>query len=356
MRPPRNTLWVALYPSSAQGPLFCREQLEKSGYGYRVHGLGTERTLGILARAFWLPKRISGYDFVITSEYFASFAVNLRLLVTRARTRHVTIGLNQSRSLLKTGAGWIDGLINAVFRRTDLIVVHSRREAELFAAIHRIPREKFLFSLWGFDLPEIKPSQFSQWPRRYVCLVGRNNRDIPTFMTAVTELDIDGIIITSRHHMPPGKLPPNIHVFCDLPMDETLDCIRNAAANALLLKDNERGAGHITAVAAMFAGVPQIVSDVDVIRDYLVDGFSAIAVPLGNAEAVRQAIGKIIADPGYAAELSENSRAYAQRWLTNERVSERIVLTLNKLAAGEEIAFADPHWLAAHGALSRQPA
>jgi glycosyltransferase involved in cell wall biosynthesis len=352
MRPARKTLWVALYAASAQGPLFCREQLESNGYAYEVHALGTEGTLAILAKSFLMPKRLSNYDFVVTSEYFASFGVNLRLLLTRARTKHVTIGLNQSRSLLKTGIGWIDGLLNAVFRRTDLIVVHSRREAELFAGIHRIPSDKFLFSLWGFDLPEIEESQFSQWPKPYVCLVGRNNRDIATFIAAMTGMDIDGVIVTSRPSMPSGKLPANIHVFCDLPVGETLDCIRNAAANAILLKDNERGAGHITAVAAMLSGVPQIVSDVEVIRDYLVDGVSAIAVPLGDADAVRSAIGRLIADPAHAAKLSGNARAYARRWLTNTAVSERIVGALNKLANGERIAPVDPDWLADYAAMS----
>jgi glycosyltransferase involved in cell wall biosynthesis len=351
----RKTLWIALYARGEQEPLFCHEQLHKSNYAYRVHSLGTESTPAILARSVLMPERLSSYDFVVTSEYFASFGVNLRLLLTRARTKHVTIGLNQSRRLLKTGVGWIDGIVNAVFRRTDLVVVHSRREAELFARLHRIPRDRFLFSLWGFDLPEITASRFSQWPRRYVCLVGRNNRDVETFVAAVEGTDADGIVITSRLHAPAGKLPANVHVLCDLPVNETFDCIRNAAANAILLKDNARGAGHITAVAAMFAGVPQIVSDVDVIKDYLVDGFSAIAVPVGDVEAVRGAIARLLADPAYAARIGGNGKGYALRWLTNARVSERVVDALSKVASGEAIATVDPQWQADYDVICRSP-
>lgn len=187
-------------------------------------------------RSFLVPRRLSGYDVIVTSEYFASFGMNLRLLLSGARTRHVTVGLNQSRRLLKIGIGWIDMLADAVFCRTDLVVVNSRREAELFAELHRIPPERFFFSPWGFDLPSVTPSRFSRWGRPYVCLVGRNNRDIEAFVAAVTGLEVDGVVITSQRHRPSEPPPPNVHVFCDLPMDETLDCIRNAAANAILLR------------------------------------------------------------------------------------------------------------------------
>ena len=66
----------------------------------------------------------------------------------------------------------------------------------------------------------------------------------------------------------------------------------------------------------MFAGTPQIVSDVDAIKDYVVDGVSAITVPLRAVEAVRSGINKIINDPSNAARLSENAKRYAHSWLT----------------------------------------
>lgn len=351
---PTKLLGVSLNAQSGRKPPFFREELRRNGYVYTGYGLGTESTFSILAKSFFLPLRLADHDVVITSEYFSSFGINLRLLVTGARAKHVTIGLNQSRRLLKSGIRWIDGIIDYVFRRSDLVIVHSRAEARLFGELHKIPAEKFYFSHWGFDLPTVTRTRFSTWPRPFVSLVGRNNRDIKTFARALEGMSVDGIVITSRQHAPSWELPPNVHVYYDLPLNETLDCIRNARANTILLLDGERGAGHITAVAAMFAGVPQIVSDVDVIKDYLVDGFSAMAVPLGDHEAVSAAIKTIIENSGRAAELSANARGYADRWLTNERVSERIVNALNGLRDGDENTTVDPNWLAAYeGILSR---
>ena len=325
------------------------EILHSDGGPYHrdIQVLGTENTWLTLFRSFFMPRRLSNYGIIITHEYFSSFGVNLRLLVTFCRTKHVTVGLNQSRKLLKSGIGPVDRLINRIFRRCDLIIVHSRREMTLFSQIHAIPPERFYFSMWGFDLPSITAAQFSSWERPYVCLVGRNNRDIGVFIEALAGMPIDGILITSSYQFVPDELPPNIHVFRDLPQNDTLDCIAHARANLILLKDNDRGAGHITAVVAMLAGTPQIFSDVEVIRDYLVDDVSAIGIALGDAAALRRAIERLLASPTVAAALSENAKSYAERWLTDKVASGRVLFALDCLSANVELPSVDPQWLAA---------
>ena len=293
-------------------------------YHREVHALGSENTWLTLLRSFFMPRRLSKYGIIITHEYFSSFGVSLRLLLTFCRTK--TDGthqvLNQSRKLLiKPESTLSDRQINRVFGRCNLIIVHSRREMTLFNTIHSIPMNRFHFSLWGFDLPKITPAKFSSWERPYVCLVGRNNRDIDIFVKALDGMPIDGILITSNREYVPEELPRNIHVFRDLPQNDTLDCIKNARANLILVKDDDRGAGHITAVAAMFAGTPQIFSDVEVLREYLVDGVSATGIPLSDAYALRAAIEKTLANPTLASALSENAKSYAERWLSHKAAS-----------------------------------
>jgi glycosyltransferase involved in cell wall biosynthesis len=346
-------LSVELYKVGSPN-LFLQRRLDKQGYSYEVYGLGTESTLAILLKSLFVPKNLSKYAIIVTSEYFSSFGINLRLLLTRSQVKHVTIGLNQSRRLLKTKFKLANNVLDYIFRRTSLIIVHSRREAQLFEKIHNIPKDRFHFSLWGYDLPESAASQFSKWPRPYSCLIGRNNRDLRTFIRAIEGMNLDGIIITSSHEEIPENLPPNIHVFVDLPLNDTLDCIKNARVNAILLRDRDRGAGHITAVASMFSQTPQIVSDVDVIKDYFVDGVTAITVSLGDAQAVRTAIEKLMSDPRYSKWLSTNARNYAERWLTNERVTGRIIDALKSVAEGQKIPTVDPEWLEALESLRGQ--
>jgi hypothetical protein len=48
--------------------------------------------------------------------------------------------------------------INRIFRRCNLVIVHSRREMTLFSQIHAIPPDRFYFSMRAFDLPKIIPT------------------------------------------------------------------------------------------------------------------------------------------------------------------------------------------------------
>jgi glycosyltransferase involved in cell wall biosynthesis len=341
----RKVLDVGLYHNSLDRSAVCC--IGAKSYQREVYTLCTENTWLTLLRSFFLRRRLSKYEIIITHEYFSSFGVNLRLLVTFCRTKHVTVGLNQSRKLLRTEFQTIDRQINRIFQRCNLIIVHSRREMKLFSEIHSMPLDRFYFSLWGFDLPNVAPGKFFGWERPYVCLVGRNNRDVGTFIKALEGMPIDGILITSNHQTVPKGLPGNIHVFRELPLLDTLDCIINARINLILLKDNDRGAGHITTVAAMFAGTPQIFSDVEVIRDYLVDGVSAIGVPISDDSALKAAIERLLRDSTLGSALSKNAKTYAERWLDHKAASDRVALAIDSLWQGTEVSNVDPRWLQA---------
>lgn len=350
----RTILGIEIFTRPPNGELYFGKYLKKRDFDYTYYTLGTESTFYTLLKAFFAPRRLSKYDIIITTDYFSSFAINLRLLVTGARSKHVTIGLNQSRSLLIFRVKIINQLINSIFRRADLIIAHSRREIALFSDKHEIPKEKFFFSPWGFDQPVFGRSRFSTWPKKYVCLIGRNNRDIECFIASVSGTDLDGIIVTGRYNVLPRTIPDNIHVFYDLPPDETFDCMKNAAANAILLNDDDRGAGHITAVAAMFEEVPQVVTDAEGIKDYLIDGVTAIMVPFRDPEATRKAFIHVLQEPQLASKLTTNAKEYADRCLTNEKSSERILRAIDELWS-EKKALMDDDWYYVFEEFSQKP-
>ncbi|QND70465.1 glycosyltransferase [Tardiphaga robiniae] len=308
------------------------------------HPLGTEKTLGIILRALLIRRRLKNYDAVITSEYFACFAMNLRLILTQCGSRHVTIGLNQSRKILKTGLSLIDAATDHVFRRSDLFFVHSLHEISLFRKLHRIASDKFCFLLWGFDLPEIRNDRFAGQSENMLCMIGRNNRDIETFARAVDGLKVAAILITSRHNAIPADLPANVQVHMDLSMEDCLSCIKNARANLILVKDDRRGAGHITAVAAMMLSVPQIVSDARVLNDYFFDGYNCIRAAMGDVASVRLAIEELLANSSLGDSLAENGRDYASRWLTHRAVENRTYAVIGDLLAGRAVSHIDSSW------------
>ncbi len=127
-------------------------------------------------------------------------------------------------------------------------------------------------------------------------------------------------------------------------MDDSIDCIVNARINVILLNDADRGAGHITAVAAMLAGTPQIFSNAEVITDYLVDEVTALAVPFRDRRALRTAMERLLTDTALSATLASNAKQYAIRWLSNEAASRRVSSLLASLYHDSPIEPVDTSW------------
>lgn len=355
--PPRRTriLVVAHDEKSDWRWLSARMDPEKYEWDFLFLGAGDSSARRLLL-ALLMPRRLSRYDVVVSFEYFVSFGVNLRLWLLRSRARHICYSFNQSRRLLKFGNRLLDGWINAVFDRARLFVVHSRREQSLFSEIHDLDPRKFYFAHFALRTPTVRPDVFSKSKDKYVCLIGRNNRDIRCFVEALDGLGLKGVVITDRRNADPVADRDGISVHYDLDTNACLDCIRHALANVILVKDDARGAGHITAVQAMLLGKPQVISDVAVLRDYFVDGRHGITVPTGDVAAARRAIAHLLDHPEKASEYGENARRHAETWFSEDREARQVERIIDAVAADQPLPACDPTWLEAHTALQQTAA
>lgn len=327
--------------------------IRKRGGEIEMRLVAQGRKLSIIQDVLSQAPSFDSYDAIVTTEYTLAYAAGLRSLLSRSQTPVIVIGLNLSRSAIATGFSPIDRMIDAPFRRLALSVMHSRHEMNLFRDKHGLDPARMAFALWGFDLPRIESRRFEGAPP-YVCLIGRNNRDFRTFCWAVEKAGARGVIIAPSYAALDFEIPDCVAVYRDLSMSDCLDCIRNASANIILVEDALRGAGHITAVAAMLLGVPQIYSNVPTLHDYLIDGATGWAVPLGDADATAAVINSIQINQDEARRRAEAARAYAERWLSHEAVSARQADLVMSVVEGRAFEAADPEWRTAHDALARE--
>ena len=300
----------------------------------------------------WLP-RFRNARLVVSESYFTTAYVSLLLWLTRGRAKHIVAGLNiSSNRIFHSGSAALNRIFNLMFRRIDLAIVASRPEVEQFHRLHDIPRNRFSFLHWAYDLPQLE-SNFVPPERPYFCLIGRNNRDQAAFCEALRGLDAEGVIITQA---PADVTPPeNVRVLFDLPLGDCIGCIRGAVANVVLVKDQERGAVHITMVTAMHCARPQIVTGVPTVLDYVVPGRHVLSVPLGDVAAVRAAFEWMLAHPAEADRMGEEARDYAGRWLSAAHREEQLTARYRAVLASEPVPTIDPGWLAAHEALVAAP-
>lgn len=301
--------------------------------------VGARSTLARIVAGMLLFHELGAVEVVVSMDYFTAIGVNLRLRLTGSKTRHLVWGLNQSRRLITQGLA--GRFVTWLFGRTDMVVTHSSEETAIFSRLHAIPTERFRFVRWGFDLPAITPTPlFSGRSEPYVCLIGRNNRDIRTFVEGMQGTGLRGVVISNK--LSPAEQAEyeraGIELHADLDFNSCLDCIRNAFASAVLLNDSNRGAGHITIVAAMYLGVPQIVTDSSVVREYFVAGEHGLSVELGHADAFRAAVLALRADPLATERMREASVRDAPTMFSNDTVAIEFMRLLSELEAQPGLA------------------
>lgn len=333
---------------------FCDSEARKQNIKITTLALSKKwGVAGLLVSAFMAKIPAKKYDVIVTTEYFMAFAVSLRFFLLRKRVKHIVYGINQSAKLLVFKLSSINNFVNKIFNQADLFVTHSRAEMALFNKAHNIDINKFIFSHWGFDLPEVKKDIFSNRDKEYISFVGRNNRDLKTFCDAVGGMEINGVIIASIHDSPKFSVPDNIEIHYDLDMDACLSCLRHAKMNAVLVKDGNRGAGHITIVASMLMKKPQIISDVSVIKEYVVDGVHGVSVPLSDSQSVREAVQKL-QDETFSQYCGEEAYLYASKYFINQTVSKRFIDVLITFMDGRKPDNCNREWLSEYQQITKK--
>ena len=84
------------------------------------------------------------------------------------------------------------------------------------------------------------------------------------------------------------------------------------AADVFALPSTKEGFG-LAVLEALAAGLPAVVSDLDVFRTFLADGESALMAPVGDPAALADALVRVARDPALAARLRDGGRVVAAR-------------------------------------------
>lgn len=334
---------------------YLRAPLEALGHQVEFASLRGPKKIGLICESLLMRAPRGRYAAIVSTEYYRAMSLAFRKWALRDDTPLCVIGFNQSGKVFRTGFGPIDRAINRAAAGIDVALVHSRRERRLWSQIHGIPPERMPFRHWGYDLPEITSTRFSAGGEDYFCLIGRNNRDVEHFTRAIESIGANGVVIGQGD--PPGRLSQSskVRFHVNLPIDDCLDCIRGAVANVILLNDDMRGAGHITAVNAMHLGKPTIFTRCEGLADYLIDGFNGLSVGLRDSESVAAAMQMLLGNRDLRARLGENGRDYARRWLTNDAAARAHAAVISDLARNRPAPPEAPDWLAAYRSLSGRP-
>jgi glycosyltransferase involved in cell wall biosynthesis len=262
-----------------------------------------------LAQALVALRERRRYDVVMTWSEPATYLLASLLLLTRARTTHVSVH------------SWISKPKKAVPLRLlhagiTRIVVPPPTQRRFALRVLRLPPHKLPAARWSVDLDFWRP--FEETTDTISC-VGREMRDYPTLIEAVRGTDVPCHIAAGAARAVDNPWWDRIDA--SLPSNVTVGARRGTELRELYARSRftvvpllpsytDNG---VTAILESFAmGTPVICTETQGQVDVVEDGVNGLLVPAGSPEALRSAILRLWNDPAECARLGKNGRRFVE--------------------------------------------
>jgi len=269
--------------------------------------------------AVFCPSEAGGLQFAAVCDQAA-----------RARPRLAVFVHNVDRPRARFALKWW-----RMARSVDLFLACSSVQVQFLRSFLGLPADRARLVWDHTDLRFFSPGPPSPDKRRaVVASVGLEQRDYKTLAAASHDLDVDVRIsgysqdAAAMARTFPDRLPANMsRRFYEWP--ELVQLYRDADVVVVSCHENRYAAGVQTLMEAMACRRPVIATATRGLAAYLHP--SVIAVPPGDAAAMRAAIRGLLADPAAAEARAREGHAHARRTFDMDRYVETIGEALSSL-------------------------
>lgn len=223
------------------------------------------------------------------TTFWTSMAMNLR------QTEIPLLSYSFNLPSLPTGTR-LYGLKQAV-KRVQRFVVHSELERQTYAAHLDIPLDRIDVVRWGVQIPSVQDSE-PHIQGSYICAIGKDRRDYPTLVQAMEQVpELKLVIVAQPHNFPPDlKLPSNVEVLYNIPLDLAMNVLQHSQFMALPLQGEKIACGHITIVWAMLYHKAFVATRSAGLSDYIPDQYEAPQVGAGDVTGWVKALRLMVED------------------------------------------------------------
>lgn len=134
------------------------------------------------------------------------------------------------------------------------------------------------------------------------------------------------IVAGAEHVRTLRKLPANVRVETDIPLEQVRERLARARVVALPVRDNTYSGATTVLLQAMAMGRPVVVSRTAAISEGygLEDGVNCRLVKPGAPEALEHAVTELVSDAGAAAALGTRARETVERSFSWERFTDEV--------------------------------
>lgn len=186
-----------------------------------------------------------------------------------------------------------------------------------------------------------------------ICSAGLEFRDYPTLVKAVDKLPKSTHVVIAasspwskrRNTTQDVKIPANVHVVSLKPV-QLRALYRRAIAVAIPLYDVDFQAGSLVAYEAMACGKPVVISRTRGQSDIVSEGETGFYVPVGDSDALAEALNRLLKAPELVNEMGHKARAVVEAGLNLTTYLEKMADLVREVAARR--SYSDAPWNAAY--------
>lgn len=270
---------------------------------------------------------LKNYDIVISLDFYLTIGIQLKKFITHSLISHIAYSFNKSRASKIEELSLVRRFLTFLLRDCDLFVVNSSHEKKIFSNTYQIDRTKFIFRHWGADLPHFTPENIIREKYlingRFICSIGRNNRDYKTLFESIQGTELKLVVVAPEYALSGLEIPKNVIHLQDVSTSDSIGILNASEVSVIPIRDSSRGAGHMTIVFGMHLGKLQIVTDVETISDYCPSD-CILKVNKNDVLALKETILNCFNNSDSFEDYKKNSLHYAEKYLSTDATRKSI--------------------------------
>jgi glycosyltransferase involved in cell wall biosynthesis len=262
-------------------------------------------------RALLLLTLSRRYDAVIPDWYaYGRLFVVLAAFGARRKTilmEFIDFGAGRGRLV-----AWLAKTLLGPCLRGAVLGIHvmSRFECDLLGERYGLERSRLHFVPFPLLWQPGNLAPFDDATEGVVLSAGRGGCDWPTLFAAAEQSHWNLVVVCAKGDLAlvtrlNARIGAEIH--CDLPRAAYDSLLARASVFVAALREERKSSGHIRFGHAIAAMVPAVVTDTTCMGDYLIDGVTGAAVPVGDSAALAAKVDSLLADAEARRRLTQSA-------------------------------------------------
>ena len=253
--------------------------------------------------------RRQGHRYILTFECdWPTFIIaGLQTLLFMRRPRHVVLQFIMREKTDALASRVKYAFMRWCFSSVHRVVCSSRSECVYYDRVFGWSASRALFVPFHTDPAFLEHPQVETGS--FVLSAGRTFRDYPALLDAFEGLDVPLLIVASPASLEGRTPPPNVRVEFDVTHADLASKMAESLLVVVPLTPRQISTGQSVVLEAMAMGKAVIATRVAGTEDYLEHMKTGILVPPGDPEALRDAVTRLVADPGLRMRLGHAARA-----------------------------------------------